>query len=46
LIKVNAELDKKWYDELNEITLERVALKSEIEAIQKENQIKRQRSRL
>ncbi|RIA09695.1 tetratricopeptide repeat protein [Flavobacteriaceae bacterium MAR_2010_72] len=38
--------DQKWRDELNNITLDRIALNFKIEQIQKENQIKSQRSKL
>ena len=46
LRQISDTADKKWREELNDITLDRVALNFEIERIQKENKIKSQRSRL
>jgi hypothetical protein len=37
---------KKWQEELNDITIDRIALNFKIDRIQKENKIKSQRSRL
>jgi len=38
--------DKKWQEELNDITIDRIALNFKIVRIQKENKIKSQRSKL
>ncbi|WP_308992782.1 hypothetical protein QLS71_016035 [Mariniflexile litorale] len=46
LIAVEAEVDEEWRNELNNITLDRVALNFEINRIRNENKIKSQRSKL
>ncbi len=38
--------DRKWQEELNDITIDRIALNFKIDRIQKENKIKSQRSKL
>lgn len=38
--------DKKWQEELNDITIDRIALNFKIDRIQKENMIKAQRTKL
>lgn len=38
--------DKKWQEELNDITIDRIALNFKIDRIQKENKIKSQRNKL
>lgn len=38
--------DKKWQEELNDITIDRIALNFKIDRIQKENMIKAQRNKL
>lgn len=40
------KLDKKWQEELNDITIDRIALNFKIDRIQKENKIKSQRAKL
>jgi hypothetical protein len=46
LSKIAAEQDNQWRNELNNITLDRVALNFEIVQIEKENKIKSQRAKL
>lgn len=46
LATIAAQQDSKWRDELNNITLDRVALNFEIEQIEKENKISSQRAKL
>lgn len=46
LHKVEAQLDKKWQNEFNDITVDRVALHYQIDQIQKEAKIKSQKSKL
>tara|TARA_R110002049_G_scaffold228528_1_gene400660 strand:- start:1219 stop:2982 length:1764 start_codon:yes stop_codon:yes gene_type:complete len=40
------EADKKWQEELNDITIDRIALNFKLDRIQKENMIKSQRNQL
>ncbi len=46
LREISNAADKKWREELNDITLDRVALNFEIDRIQKESELKKQRSKL
>lgn len=46
LESLDKDADKKWQEELNDITIDRIALNFKIDRIQKENKIKSQRSKL
>lgn len=44
--RVASEADKNWQEELNNITIDRIALNFKIDRLQKENKIKNQRAQL
>ncbi|WP_157943834.1 MULTISPECIES: tetratricopeptide repeat protein [Arenibacter] len=44
--KVTSNADRKWQEELNNITIDRIALNFKIDRLQKENKIKNQRTKL
>ena len=44
--KVASKADKNWQEELNNITIDRIALNFKIDRLQKENKIKNQRAQL
>lgn len=46
LQKVSSNVDKKWQEEFNDITVDRVALNFKIDQLQKEDRIKTQRAQL
>ncbi len=44
--KVSAIIDKRWQDEFNDVTIDRIALNFKIDQLEKENKIKSQRGKL
>ncbi|MDN3493618.1 hypothetical protein [Winogradskyella bathintestinalis] len=46
LQQIANNIDKKWQEELNDVTIDRIALNFKLERIQKENKIRSQRNKL